>query len=71
MSTQSTLCQPLPKAPVLHPIAASGIRTCQHTCILAHTIAAGGTRTLNTKNIMIATGSEVTPMQGVPIDEVK
>lgn len=30
---------------------------------------AGGTRTLNTKNIVIATGSESTPLQGVEIDE--
>ncbi len=29
----------------------------------------GGTRTLNTKNIVIATGSESTPLQGVEIDE--
>lgn len=31
----------------------------------------GTTKTLKTKNILIATGSEVTPMQGVPIDETK
>ena len=29
----------------------------------------GGTRTLNTKNIVIATGSESTPLQGVEVDE--
>ena len=32
-------------------------------------LLAGGTRTLNTKNIVIATGSESTPLQGVKIDE--
>ena len=32
-------------------------------------LLAGGTRTLNTKNIVIATGSESTPLQGVEIDE--
>lgn len=31
--------------------------------------AAGGTSTLATKNIIIATGSEVTPLPGVPVDE--
>lgn len=29
----------------------------------------GGKQTLSTKNILIATGSEVTPLQGVPVDE--
>ena len=29
----------------------------------------GGSRTLNTKNIVIATGSESTPLQGVEVDE--
>lgn len=29
----------------------------------------GGTSTINAKNILIATGSEVTPLPGVPIDE--
>ena len=32
-------------------------------------LLAGGTRTLNTKNIVIASGSESTPLQGVEIDE--
>ena len=32
-------------------------------------LLAGGTRTLNTKNIVIATGSESTPLQGIEIDE--
>lgn len=32
-------------------------------------LAEGGTTTLRAKNIMIATGSEVTPLPGVPIDE--
>ena len=32
-------------------------------------LLAGGMRTLNTKNIVIATGSESTPLQGVEIDE--
>ena len=32
-------------------------------------LLAGGSRTLNTKNIVIATGSESTPLQGVEIDE--
>lgn len=32
-------------------------------------LTGGGTKTLKTKNIMIATGSEVTPMAGVPMDE--
>ena len=32
-------------------------------------LLAGGTRTLNTKNIVIATGSESTPLRGVEIDE--
>ncbi|MEE3081063.1 MAG: dihydrolipoyl dehydrogenase [Pseudomonadota bacterium] len=32
-------------------------------------LLAGGARTLNTKNIVIATGSESTPLQGVEIDE--
>ena len=32
-------------------------------------LLAGGTRTLNTKNIVIATGSESTPLPGVEIDE--
>ena len=32
-------------------------------------LLAGGTRTLNTKNIVIATGSASTPLQGVEIDE--
>lgn len=31
--------------------------------------ASGGTTTLATKNIIIATGSEVTPLPGVPVDE--
>lgn len=31
--------------------------------------AAGGTTTLSAKNIIIATGSEVTPLPGVPVDE--
>lgn len=31
----------------------------------------GSKKTLNTKNIMIATGSEVTPMKGITIDEKK
>lgn len=29
----------------------------------------GGSTTLKAKNIMIATGSEVSPLPGVPIDE--
>ncbi len=29
----------------------------------------GGSSTINAKNIIIATGSEVTPLPGVPIDE--
>eukprot|EP00878_Enallax_costatus_P000678 GHUV01000785.1.p1 GENE.GHUV01000785.1~~GHUV01000785.1.p1 ORF type:complete len:500 (+),score=149.32 GHUV01000785.1:741-2240(+) len=29
----------------------------------------GGSTTINAKNIMIATGSEVTPLRGVPVDE--
>lgn len=29
----------------------------------------GTTTTLSAKNIMIATGSEVTPMRGMPVDE--
>lgn len=29
----------------------------------------GGTETVRTKNIMIATGSEVTPFSGITIDE--
>jgi dihydrolipoamide dehydrogenase len=33
--------------------------------------ADGKKTTLNAKNIIIATGSEVTPMNGVPIDETK
>ena len=32
-------------------------------------LLAGGARTLNTKNIVIATGSESTPLRGVEIDE--
>lgn len=32
-------------------------------------LADGSTRTLKAKNIIIATGSEVTPLPGVPIDE--
>ena len=32
-------------------------------------LLAGGARTLNTKNIVIATGSDSTPLQGVEIDE--
>ncbi len=32
-------------------------------------LSAGGSKSLKTKNILIATGSEVTPMPGVPIDE--
>jgi dihydrolipoamide dehydrogenase len=31
----------------------------------------GGTATLKAKNIMIATGSEVAPLPGVPVDEDK
>ena len=31
----------------------------------------GGTKVIDTKNIIIATGSEVTPLPGVPIDEKK
>lgn len=34
-------------------------------------LAEGGTATLKAKNIMLATGSEVTPLPGVPIDEEK
>jgi dihydrolipoamide dehydrogenase len=33
--------------------------------------ADGKKTTLNAKNIIIATGSEVTPMNGLPIDETK
>jgi dihydrolipoamide dehydrogenase len=29
----------------------------------------GGSTTLSAKNILIATGSEVTPLPGVPVDE--
>jgi dihydrolipoamide dehydrogenase len=29
----------------------------------------GGSTTLSAKNILIATGSEVTPLKGVPVDE--
>lgn len=29
----------------------------------------GSSKAINAKNILIATGSEVTPMNGVPIDE--
>lgn len=32
-------------------------------------LAEGGSKTLKAKNIMIATGSEVSPLPGVPIDE--
>lgn len=32
-------------------------------------LANGGSSTINAKNIIIATGSEVTPLSGVPIDE--
>ena len=31
----------------------------------------GGTQTIAAKNIMIATGSEVTPLPGIPMDEEK
>ena len=31
--------------------------------------AAGATSVISTKNIIIATGSEVTPLPGVPVDE--
>ncbi len=31
----------------------------------------GGKQTVSGKNIIIATGSEVTPLNGVPIDEEK
>ena len=31
----------------------------------------GGTQTISAKNIMIATGSEVTPLPGIPMDEEK
>ena len=31
----------------------------------------GGTHTISAKNIMIATGSEVTPLPGIPMDEEK
>ena len=31
----------------------------------------GGTQTILAKNIMIATGSEVTPLPGIPMDEEK
>ena len=31
--------------------------------------ADGGTTVLSTKNVIIATGSEVTPLPGVPVDE--
>ena len=34
-------------------------------------LADGTTTTLKAKNIMLATGSEVTPLPGVPIDEDK
>jgi dihydrolipoamide dehydrogenase len=29
----------------------------------------GGSQTVSAKNILIATGSEVTPLPGVPVDE--
>jgi dihydrolipoamide dehydrogenase len=29
----------------------------------------GGSTTVSAKNILIATGSEVTPLKGVPVDE--
>ena len=32
-------------------------------------LADGGTETVSAKNIIIATGSEVTPLPGIPIDE--
>lgn len=35
------------------------------------TLPGGGTQIIDTKNIIIATGSEVTPLPGVPIDEEK
>ena len=35
------------------------------------TLSSGGTKVIDTKNIIIATGSEVTPLPGVPIDETK
>lgn len=35
------------------------------------TLADGSKTTLRTKNIILATGSEVTPLPGVPIDEQK
>ena len=31
----------------------------------------GGTQTISAKNIMIATGSEVTPLPNIPMDEEK
>jgi dihydrolipoamide dehydrogenase len=34
-------------------------------------LADGGTATVKTKNIIIATGSEVLPLPGVPLDEEK
>lgn len=36
---------------------------------VAVTTAGGATTTLATKNVIIATGSEVTPLPGVPVDE--
>jgi dihydrolipoamide dehydrogenase len=32
-------------------------------------LSEGGSTTLSAKNILIATGSEVTPLPGVPVDE--
>jgi dihydrolipoamide dehydrogenase len=32
-------------------------------------LSAGGSETISAKNILIATGSEVTPLKGVPVDE--
>ena len=32
-------------------------------------LSGGGSKIIDTKNIIIATGSEVTPLPGVPIDE--
>ncbi len=35
------------------------------------TLTAGGSKVIDTKNIIIATGSEVTPLPGITIDEDK
>jgi dihydrolipoamide dehydrogenase len=32
-------------------------------------LADGGSKTLSAKNILVATGSEVSPLPGVPVDE--